>query len=1262
MTVYYVNGNSGKDDNSGLSLSAAFATLGKAVAVATSPGDIVEVLEKTNGYYEELTIVANGTSANPITFRNYSGHAPYMTGNTIPGSNSGRPAAGPIAEYSPNNAPIYPGSGMKYSALLTILGSYITWDGIDIKKGMGRGILIYNYNTNTIAQYNTVKNCKIYSHRNSGVQFEANAKNCTLENCEVYDCGNFAPYRRGASSATFVNWPAIVSIKAAEYITIKDCTIHDNWGEAVIADANNGGAQHVIVQDCTFYDNFAAVGLHAVRNMTVERCFWYHSSTDDSRVYNADGTNPQPSSLYDPDTNPSGGYAKGPSLAIVITPAEDHWMGDIETEDIAIRNNIIAHGPLNAISVWGGPSGRANHNVLIANNTIYNCRSSTSGSIFCSDPLRTDIRFHNNIVFSDNGAALTGPSGTSNFNQQWTYSNNMWSSQPSHLYSVGTDVVSNTAPFQTGYNIRPAAGQGNPQLFRITSGSSAVNAGKKLDSSSSEEFDFADDYFKATRGANWDIGAHEYDNRAPAPAFITADFNASPLLGPTPLTTTFSDQSKSSGPINSWLWDFGDGSTPSTAQNPTHTYNEAGEYTVKLQVNGPAGEDIATKPNYITVTKTEAPPPPPAITTQRVAAGLQVLYHFDEGGGLLVADHSGAGTPLNLTLEDGGAARWLPEGGLELRSPARLKTDGAARKVIDACRQANAVTVEAWLKPANVTQSGPARILSISGGSTTRNVMLGQGLWGDQPTDLFDARLRTTERDANGAPSVSSPAGTAVPALTHVVYTRAQDGTATIYVNGAAVVTDKVPGDFSNWDAGFPLLLGNENGESRPWLGELHLAAIYARALNAGEIAQNYQAGHRPAKTATVTADFTIPAEQAQGVSPHAVAFDATASSASQGIAKYIWTFGDGGAAESANPTYTYTYKRHGLFDVTLEVIDREGASDRLTRAQFIEVKPAPTRVTDGLQALYTFLEGQGAVVRDVSQVGQALDLTIRDAAAVRWLPDGLAVEAPTAIVSAGAAGKIISACKASHALTVEAWLTPANATQQGPARIVSISKDPYERNVTLAQGLWAQQPPDVYDVRLRTTQTSANGTPSLTSPAGSLKAERTHVVYTRGANGQTRIYLNGKLAVETEIRGDFSSWDDGYRLRLVSEGAEEADRSWLGTLHLAAIYARDLSGDEVTQNYRAGLTEVEKEYTPTLLPDTPATFRRFLLQRSTDGSAGAENAAAPPAATGYGVQYPNLRCVLLWEGAEAFEIYDSLAALQSAYPRTEAALRWLDQ
>lgn len=43
-----------------------------------------------------------------------------------------------------------------------------------------------------------------------------------------------------------------------------------------------------------------------------------------------------------------------------------------------------------------------------------------------------------------------------------------------------------------------------------------------------------------------------------------------------------------------WLWDFGDGTT-SVEQNPSHTYNVAGEYQVTLTVSNEWGSDTITQ-------------------------------------------------------------------------------------------------------------------------------------------------------------------------------------------------------------------------------------------------------------------------------------------------------------------------------------------------------------------------------------------------------------------------------------------------------------------------------------------------------------------------------------------------------------------------------------------------------------------------------------------------------------------------------------------
>ncbi|HUU09409.1 MAG TPA: caspase family protein [Phycisphaerae bacterium] len=72
----------------------------------------------------------------------------------------------------------------------------------------------------------------------------------------------------------------------------------------------------------------------------------------------------------------------------------------------------------------------------------------------------------------------------------------------------------------------------------------------------------------------------------------TAAFAAHPTSGPAPLAVTFTDES--TGSIETWSWDFGDGAT-SAGQNPTHTYASTGTYTVSLTVTGPGGgSDTAT--------------------------------------------------------------------------------------------------------------------------------------------------------------------------------------------------------------------------------------------------------------------------------------------------------------------------------------------------------------------------------------------------------------------------------------------------------------------------------------------------------------------------------------------------------------------------------------------------------------------------------------------------------------------------------------------
>ena len=52
-------------------------------------------------------------------------------------------------------------------------------------------------------------------------------------------------------------------------------------------------------------------------------------------------------------------------------------------------------------------------------------------------------------------------------------------------------------------------------------------------------------------------------------------------------------------------------------------------------------------------------------------------------------------------------------------------------------------------------------------------------------------------------------------------------------------------------------------------------------------------------------------------------------------------------------------------------------------------------------------------------------------------------------------------------------------------------------------------------------------------------------------------------------LTGNYSNWDVSDKFSIGNEGS--ADRPWYGTVYLVAVYDRDLSPEEVTQNYAAG-------------------------------------------------------------------------------------------
>lgn len=148
-------------------------------------------------------------------------------------------------------------------------------------------------------------------------------------------------------------------------------------------------------------------------------------------------------------------------------------------------------------------------------------------------------------------------------------------------------------------------------------------------------------------------------------------FSSADTLGCEPLCTTFQNTSSiASGSINSYLWNFGDGSATDTLQNPVHCYNNNLQglteyFDVILTVTSDSGcVSTLSKNNYITV----YPLPEPNFTIEPETATIinpvvsitdatsgATLWNWNFGDGSTIADTSFVPDSLEHTYADTGS-------------------------------------------------------------------------------------------------------------------------------------------------------------------------------------------------------------------------------------------------------------------------------------------------------------------------------------------------------------------------------------------------------------------------------------------------------------------------------------------------------------------------------------------------------------------------------------------------------------------------------
>jgi outer membrane protein assembly factor BamB len=208
-----------------------------------------------------------------------------------------------------------------------------------------------------------------------------------------------------------------------------------------------------------------------------------------------------------------------------------------------------------------------------------------------------------------------------------------------------------------------------------------------------------------------------------------------------------------------------------------------------------------------------------------------LIFLWDKKDAVNVVHYDG--WRFDCVLEARGKADHDAEGRMVFSGGAFVAPE-AEKRLLEACRLSDELGVEAVVRPASLSVTGPARIISFSSNASSRNFTLGQA------EDKLVLRLRTSQSDENGTnPEITL--GPLKEGVDHHVIVSYQPGRLRYYLNGKLERDfEDLKGDLQNWSE-HTLIFGDEADGERLWSGALDGVAIFNRAIDEKEAAQRYE-------------------------------------------------------------------------------------------------------------------------------------------------------------------------------------------------------------------------------------------------------------------------------------------------------------------------------------------------------------------------------------------------------------------------------------
>ena len=441
------------------------------------------------------------------------------------------------------------------------------------------------------------------------------------------------------------------------------------------------------------------------------------------------------------------------------------------------------------------------------------------------------------------------------------------------------------------------------------------------------------------------------DNNAPyADATVTESM---PEPG-TAVTFDASSSADSDGTVQSYSWDFGDGTT-ATGQSVSHAYGSEGSYRATVTVTD---DDGATDTAYVDVTVDDNQPVTVDASANQTTAnpgelvvfdgfastdedGFIETYEWDFGDGTTatgdMVDHTYSSTgsytvTFTATDDDGASATDTVNVTIEANQPpsTSLSANRTSTKIeepiyFDGSGSTDSdgrVTNYSWDFDDGMTATGPNATHSY-GSQGTYNVTL-------------------TVRDNDGATSSETVAISIAPN---------DPPTASATANRTSVNPDDAVG-FDGTASSDP----DGNITSYEWAFGDNTTATGATPTHAYSSTGTYDATLTVTDDNGATSTDTVQVSVALNAAPSAsasanrtsvnpgdaIAFDASGSSDADGsISSYDWTFGDNSTATGA--TTTHSYSATGTYNATVTVTDDDGATSQATVQVTVSNNAAPS-------------------------------------------------------------------------------------------------------------------------------------------------------------------------------------------------------------------------------------------------------------------------------------------------------------------------------